>query len=434
MFRTTLAHRPHRRAQRATTLAAAGALAAATLAAFAPSASAVNEVTVGGLSYDVNSALTGGLKNYQAAYSERNNVIWTTSTEGGNLGTGSVISKIDPNTLEVLETYPIEAGEAAYGIAVDDVHNTLWTTSTPGASVVVYDQATGERLKIIGGLGHPRDVAIDPVNNVAWVSAPKNGGVGLHEISLGSDPEDMTLKVSLTSEMLGLNLGSNFWPMALDIDADAATGVSKIYTVNFKDGKLIEITKPKTGAPQVRAIETAAVVASGVAIDAELGRAYVSDQGNSSLPGKLYTVDLASGTVIGETQGSGGGLNVAVDPDGGVVYTALFGANQVLLTDATTGACIGEIPVGANPNDVIFADGSAWAVDRDSRDAASRLWQITPTRGLESPSQFTLLVEWDSVAAHLENFRDSERYTRWRTAIGPHFASPPAVEHFRDVR
>jgi heme-degrading monooxygenase HmoA len=55
------------------------------------------------------------------------------------------------------------------------------------------------------------------------------------------------------------------------------------------------------------------------------------------------------------------------------------------------------------------------------------------TRGVESPSRFVLLVEWDSVAAHEQNFRGTERYTRWRAAIGAHFAAPPHVEHAIDV-
>lgn len=55
------------------------------------------------------------------------------------------------------------------------------------------------------------------------------------------------------------------------------------------------------------------------------------------------------------------------------------------------------------------------------------------THGVESPSTFVLLVEWDSVAAHEENFRQTDRFGRWRTAIGPHFAAPPHVEHFEDV-
>lgn len=55
------------------------------------------------------------------------------------------------------------------------------------------------------------------------------------------------------------------------------------------------------------------------------------------------------------------------------------------------------------------------------------------TRGIESPSRFVLLVEWESVQAHEENFRASERFTSWRAAIGPFFAAPPRVEHAADV-
>ncbi len=54
-------------------------------------------------------------------------------------------------------------------------------------------------------------------------------------------------------------------------------------------------------------------------------------------------------------------------------------------------------------------------------------------RGIESPTRFVLLVEWDSVAAHLENFRASERFPQWRALIGPYFAQPPVVEHFAGV-
>jgi heme-degrading monooxygenase HmoA len=58
---------------------------------------------------------------------------------------------------------------------------------------------------------------------------------------------------------------------------------------------------------------------------------------------------------------------------------------------------------------------------------------IRMTRGVESPSRFVLLVEWDTVEAHSQNFRGTERFTAWRAAIGPFFAQPPHVEHFTDV-
>jgi heme-degrading monooxygenase HmoA len=54
------------------------------------------------------------------------------------------------------------------------------------------------------------------------------------------------------------------------------------------------------------------------------------------------------------------------------------------------------------------------------------------TRGVESPDRFVLLVEWDTLEAHLETFRGSERFTRWRAGIGPHFSSAE-VQHVTDV-
>ena len=55
------------------------------------------------------------------------------------------------------------------------------------------------------------------------------------------------------------------------------------------------------------------------------------------------------------------------------------------------------------------------------------------TQGVENPARFVLLVEWDSVEAHEQNFRATDRFTQWRAAIGPYFAGPPLVEHFIDV-
>jgi heme-degrading monooxygenase HmoA len=58
---------------------------------------------------------------------------------------------------------------------------------------------------------------------------------------------------------------------------------------------------------------------------------------------------------------------------------------------------------------------------------------VRMTRGIESPSRFVLLVEWDSVEAHEQNFRATDRFTQWRALLSPHFATPPAVEHFTDA-
>jgi heme-degrading monooxygenase HmoA len=58
---------------------------------------------------------------------------------------------------------------------------------------------------------------------------------------------------------------------------------------------------------------------------------------------------------------------------------------------------------------------------------------VRMTQGIETPTRFTLLVEWDSVEAHEVNFRATERFGTWRGLIGPFFDGPPNVEHFTDV-
>ena len=58
---------------------------------------------------------------------------------------------------------------------------------------------------------------------------------------------------------------------------------------------------------------------------------------------------------------------------------------------------------------------------------------VRMTRGVESPARFVLLVEWDSIESHEQNFRGTDRFTQWRGFIGEFFAEPPLVEHFTDV-
>jgi heme-degrading monooxygenase HmoA len=60
------------------------------------------------------------------------------------------------------------------------------------------------------------------------------------------------------------------------------------------------------------------------------------------------------------------------------------------------------------------------------------LLSLRMTQGVETPTRFVLLVEWESLEAH-QAFRDSERFPRWRAGIGPHLAQPPHVEHFLDL-
>lgn len=54
-------------------------------------------------------------------------------------------------------------------------------------------------------------------------------------------------------------------------------------------------------------------------------------------------------------------------------------------------------------------------------------------RGIESPSDFVLLVEWESVEAHSVGFRQSDRYEPWRAALHHFYEPMPVVEHFDPI-
>jgi heme-degrading monooxygenase HmoA len=49
---------------------------------------------------------------------------------------------------------------------------------------------------------------------------------------------------------------------------------------------------------------------------------------------------------------------------------------------------------------------------------------------IEHLGQYLLLVKWDSVAAHEQGFRGSDRYQKWK-ALLHHFYDPiPVVQHY----
>jgi heme-degrading monooxygenase HmoA len=91
---------------------------------------------------------------------------------------------------------------------------------------------------------------------------------------------------------------------------------------------------------------------------------------------------------------------------------------------------VGDIQVTPGREDDFVA---AYLSVRDVLAGTPGCRSVRMTRGIESPSRFVLLVEWDDVTAHEENFRASERFSTWRAAIGPYFAAPPHVEHVSEI-
>ena len=51
---------------------------------------------------------------------------------------------------------------------------------------------------------------------------------------------------------------------------------------------------------------------------------------------------------------------------------------------------------------------------------------------IEKSNRYILLVQWETLEAHTEGFRKSEKYCRWKELLH-HFYDPfPIVEHYQD--
>jgi len=65
--------------------------------------------------------------------------------------------------------------------------------------------------------------------------------------------------------------------------------------------------------------------------------------------------------------------------------------------------------------------------------AAAGFRGIAVSRGVESPSTYLLLVEWDTVEDHEAGFRGSAGYQRWKALLHSFYDPFPVVEHFTPV-
>ncbi len=50
---------------------------------------------------------------------------------------------------------------------------------------------------------------------------------------------------------------------------------------------------------------------------------------------------------------------------------------------------------------------------------------------IEEPLLYQAIIRWETLEAPTVDFRESELFQQWRDLVGPHFAEPPSVHHFK---
>lgn len=72
---------------------------------------------------------------------------------------------------------------------------------------------------------------------------------------------------------------------------------------------------------------------------------------------------------------------------------------------------------------------AAVAAARPHFEAAKGFLSFALDRSIETPGRYHLVIGWESVEAHMVDFRESDGFQAWRALASPFFTAPPSVEH-----
>lgn len=318
-----------------------GAIAAAITLAAAAAPALAHADTDSDTGSATTAPVVAGL--YQSAYSESNDALWVTSAVGKTAEKSSLV-KLDPDTLEVQETYTpptnpdTGALEAVYGIDVDDSHNTVWTTNTRNDSLAVYNQKTGKHLASVPNVAHAREVVVDEAHDTVWASGNSDGSIVAFDAKTYKEKDRITVD------------GSS--PAGLTVNEK--TGA--VYATDLEGNQIIEIS-PDSKSP--RLIPTGEGPIS-IALSANGRTAYTANQ----TAGTLSIVDLKKGKVTDSVTTGKGALSVDSDSDSGAVLVANRDAATVSVVDPKAAKVVENLTTEANPNHIGITDGDAYVVDK----------------------------------------------------------------------
>jgi heme-degrading monooxygenase HmoA len=66
-------------------------------------------------------------------------------------------------------------------------------------------------------------------------------------------------------------------------------------------------------------------------------------------------------------------------------------------------------------------------------EAATGFMSFSLQKSIENAGKYILIVGWESVEAHMVDFRNSDGFQSWRNLVGDFFVAPPSVEHTKTV-
>lgn len=336
-------------AQQASAPAATGAAAAAQ-----PATKQAGEIR--------RQALAQGL--YEIAYSARQDAVFVASAGGRGEGAApSKILRLHPETLAVQAEIPLE--RKGFSIALDDAGNRLYVGNTNDGSVTAIDTATNrvvgvvqliEKAKVKGPDGKEverfpynfREIAVDPANHRLYMP--------------GLRAQDSALFVVDTRALKVEKIVSGFGFMATGVALDAQGG--KLYVSNLQ-GQVFTVDTRTLAATQAEAPGDQLI---NLAVAPSAQRLLATDQGLPNLDGmrakqpalasyqqrgkgnQVLVLNPADGKLVASLPTGAGPLAMLVDEPRQRLYVTSRNAGTVSVFDTRTNALLQSIAVPPHPN------------------------------------------------------------------------------------
>ena len=336
-------------AQQASAPAATGAAAAAQ-----PATKQAGEIR--------RQALAQGL--YEIAYSARQDAVFVASAGGRGEGAApSKILRLHPETLAVQAEIPLE--RKGFGIALDDAGNRLYVGNTNDGSVTAIDTATNrvvgvvqltEKAKVKGPDGKEverfpynfREIAVDPANHRLYMP--------------GLRAQDSALFVVDTRALKLEKIVPGFGFMATGVALDAQGG--KLYVSNLQ-GQVFTVDTRTLAATQAEAPGDQLI---NLAVAPSAQRLLATDQGLPNLDGmrakqpalasyqqrgkgnQVLVLNPADGKLVASLPTGAGPLAMLVDEPRQRLYVTSRNAGTVSVFDTRTNALLQTIALPTYPN------------------------------------------------------------------------------------
>lgn len=277
-----------------------------------------------------------GKNIYELVFDQQDKVIYVASVGvKDNPALRPHLIKLEAKTLKVLDSIRLEHGPA-FGLVINNRTQTLYASNTVTNSVLAVDLKSGTQTLIPSGKesSHTRELIVDEDTNIIYVSdvvgREDTGRVWV------IDGNTNTLKKMIETG------GSITTGLALDKENN------RLYISNWGSHQIgiVDLARDKV----IKTFDAGGKQPTNLAYDAKGKRLFVTNQES----GDVTVLSVPEGKLITKITTGKGALGIRLDPERNRGFVANRGSGTVTVFDSETYQVLADLKTGTHPNTVVL--------------------------------------------------------------------------------